>query len=295
MSPLIERNSHDDMPIGSLEYRPHEGARPYVEFYWRGTFAPGEEGLLSQRVVPNGYVELIIHLGDASCHLYRNGQWSSSATSILIGLYSEPYEVRFLNDVQVFGIRFKPEAWLPVLGIPASELCNGHEDLSMVMGVAHEDLVEHVREAADIAGMIDHADTWILRRTMDKPYRRDHVHQAAELIRRAPTTLKIEELAGLVNIGQRQLERSFKQRIGVTPKQYQRMQRLNRVNRLLLHGLRMDLTEIAYACGFADQSHFIREFRLFTGERPNRFLRERDNYLVNVDTAYEDDLPHEPL
>ena len=165
----------------------------------------------------------------------------------------------------------------------------------MVMGAAHEDLVGYVREASDIAGMIDQANAWILRRTIDAPYRRDHVHQAAELIRRAPSTLKIEELAGLVNIGQRQLERSFKQRIGVTPKQYQRMQRLNRVNRLLLQGRRMDLTEIAYACGFADQSHFIREFRLFTGERPNRFLRERDQYLVNADAAYEDDLPHEPL
>lgn len=283
------------MPIHIAEYKPHPAVVPHVELYWRGTFDPAEQSLLAQRVVPNGYVELIVHLGDAHCMLLRDGVWRRSPDHTLIGLYSEPYEVRFSQCVEVFGIRFKPEGWQPMIGLPAAELLAGHEDIANVMGPAHEDLCERIRDAADTAGMIAAADAWLLQRVSDLPGHRDYVHQAAELIRRAPAHVRLEDLPGLVCIGQRQLERAFKQRVGVSPKQYQRMQRLNRVNRLLQQGQHMDLTQVALACGFFDQAHFIREFRTFIGERPTRFLRDRDRYIVNPNAAYESDLPHKPI
>ncbi|MCW5899883.1 MAG: AraC family transcriptional regulator [Flavobacteriales bacterium] len=283
------------MPIHLEEFRPHAAVAPHVELYWRGAFDPAQEAMLTQRVVPNGYVELIVHLGDAHCMLWKDGAWGRSPMHTLIGLYSEPYEVRFTRRVDVFGIRFKPEGWQPMIGLAASDLIAGHGDIADVMGAAHADLCERIREARDTMAMIDAADGWFLRRIAGLPAQRDYVHQAAELIRRAPSNVRIEDLPGLVCIGQRQLERAFKQRVGVTPKQYQRMQRLNRVNRLLLQGRRMDLTQVALACGYFDQAHFIREFRTFIGERPGRFLRERDNYIVIPNAAYERDLPHEPL
>ena len=44
------------------EYKPCESLRLFVELYWEGSFHADESGLLSMQMIPNGCVELIIHL-----------------------------------------------------------------------------------------------------------------------------------------------------------------------------------------------------------------------------------------
>jgi len=43
----------------------------------------------------------------------------------------------------------------------------------------------------------------------------------------------------------------------------------------------INLTDLTYEIGFADQSHFIREFKLITGISPRKFLDQRSEYIVN--------------
>jgi AraC-like DNA-binding protein len=42
------------------------------------------------------------------------------------------------------------------------------------------------------------------------------------------------------------------------------------------------LTELAYELRFADQSHFIKEFRHYTGLAPNKFIRKKEEFIVNA-------------
>jgi AraC-like DNA-binding protein len=55
---------------------------------------------------------------------------------------------------------------------------------------------------------------------------------------------------------------------GLTPKLYTKINRFQ--NSLQLVGRKdATLTSIAYDCGYFDQSHFIREFKSFTGITPS--------------------------
>ena len=64
-----------------------------------------------------------------------------------------------------------------------------------------------------------------------------------------------------------------------------RLARLNEANRLLQKNELPGLTAIAFESGYADQAHFIRDFKQFTGEKPTVFLKERERFIVNPNMA----------
>jgi transcriptional regulator GlxA family with amidase domain len=70
----------------------------------------------------------------------------------------------------------------------------------------------------------------------------------------------------------RQLERNFKKQIGVSPKQLGKVIRLQTALKMLLDQKSENLTDIAYESEYFDQSHFIKDFREFTGINPKDFL-----------------------
>lgn len=80
---------------------------------------------------------------------------------------------------------------------------------------------------------------------------------------------------------QKQFERLFNELVGANPKEYARIVRFQKSLKLLQHYTEdTNLAQIAYQCGYADQSHFIREFKQFSGYTPLS--------LLNVCKPYSD-------
>jgi AraC-like DNA-binding protein len=88
----------------------------------------------------------------------------------------------------------------------------------------------------------------------------------------ASGNLPIRALAAETGCSGKHLITLFREGVGATPKAYARLLRLDRVVKMLAGGRRGDWADIALACGYYDQAHFIREFRQFTGEPPAAFL-----------------------
>ncbi len=66
----------------------------------------------------------------------------------------------------------------------------------------------------------------------------------------------------------RQVERIFEDHVGLTPKLFSRIERLQSALRMSQQLPLPDWTALAYSAGYFDQSHMVREFRLLTGETP---------------------------
>jgi AraC-like DNA-binding protein len=74
----------------------------------------------------------------------------------------------------------------------------------------------------------------------------------------------------------------FRRAMGLTPKRYLRVLRMQRVLRRV--GL-APWADIALDAGFSDQAHFVREFRGITGVTPTEYLRRRTVHRNHVSIA----------
>lgn len=102
---------------------------------------------------------------------------------------------------------------------------------------------------------------------------------AGELMtRNLETPPSISKLAGQVGMCQSRLYRSFKMAYGMTPFDYLKVQRLEEARRLL-DRREMNVTEVAYAVGYSNLSHFSKAFRQFTGCPPKQYHKSRLNIL----------------
>lgn len=84
----------------------------------------------------------------------------------------------------------------------------------------------------------------------------------------------VEELAAEVSLARRQFERRFKTMTGLAPALFLRILRFQRCFRMLENGRADSLTGIAIEAGYFDQSHFIRDFKRFSGMNPRRYFRD---------------------
>ena len=93
--------------------------------------------------------------------------------------------------------------------------------------------------------------------------------------------ISVTELASVACLSKKQFERLFNEMVGANPKEYARVVRFQKSLKLLQHCLEdTNQAQLAYQCGYADQSHFIREFKQFSGYTPLS--------LLNVCKPYSD-------
>lgn len=90
--------------------------------------------------------------------------------------------------------------------------------------------------------------------------------------------LDVPTLARLVSFSRSHFSRAFKQSLGIPPMTYVKVRRVEKA-KALMASTNQQLTEIAFICGFADQSHLNRSFRRVIGVSPGRWRR------INVKTA----------
>lgn len=92
-------------------------------------------------------------------------------------------------------------------------------------------------------------------------------------------SIRLQELATLVDLSQSYFSHAFKASTGLPPHQWQMQARVRKGQDLLLGGDR-PLNEIAVEAGFSDQAHFTRVFRRVVGETPAAWRRSRHSVMV---------------
>ena len=101
-------------------------------------------------------------------------------------------------------------------------------------------------------------------------------NQAVELVRdylhsHYLENLQLQDLANLVDLHPVYLLRAFRKVVGLPPHSYQRQLRIERAKQLLSAGV--EISQVAYVTGFADQSHFTRHFRRLVGVTPLKYQK----------------------
>lgn len=164
-------------------------------------------------------------------------------------------------------VRFTPEG-AACLGVPASELTGQSVALDAILSRARiAEVRERLDEASDAAARIAIVERWLV----ELPYEIDPlVTRATGLLSKAQDEAGVAAVATAVGLSERQLERRFVARVGVTPKRFATLRRFERA--VALAQTAPSLTAAGVDAGYYDQSHFIRDFRRFVGSSPRDYF-----------------------
>lgn len=95
-----------------------------------------------------------------------------------------------------------------------------------------------------------------------------NVQRAVEIVAGRKGIITVHELARLLDISERTLRRKFDHYIGISPKKFAKIIQFQTSVQQISEGSFSKLTDVVYENGYADQSHFIRNIKKFTGKRP---------------------------
>jgi AraC-like DNA-binding protein len=164
-------------------------------------------------------------------------------------------------------IGFQPGALYRLIGQPMQAMLHQDYDGEAVFGSWVKNVVDAFANTADFNVMKNIADEFMFIHLakIKRPFSIDYV--IPELIKYGGT-IKIDELVKKANMSNRQFERAFKDRMGVSPKFYSRLVRFGKAWLLKEYTPHITWTQVAYECNYFDQMHLIRDFKVFANANP---------------------------
>ncbi len=249
--------------------KPSERLKELVRFFWIFEGSASTAQPFVHRTLANSSPELIFHFAGTFHDLLSDG---GSERSFQSGVHAQTSRYRRFRTEDSFGILgayLYPYA-IPILfGLPADELTDRLLDLSTLVTSDTRDLNEKVFSAANNSERISIVSTWLEHRytTAGDP----RVVYAVQAILQRSGMVDVGALARKCNVSVRQLQRVFRDSVGLSPKKFSRIVRFNSVVRQQV-GPDVSMASLGYEFGYYDQSHFIRDFTEFTGLTPGTFF-----------------------
>lgn len=253
------------IPSGSLN--------DLIDCYWM--VENEETAIVPQKIIPDGYPEIIFHYGDA----YRiniSGTWETQSKKLLAGQISNHFMLENTGASGMFGIKFKPYALSQLFGIDMSRFTDKVADLDNVLAEEFSELGAVLLEDHSFEEKVRLADQFFLDLKLPSDEQDRAVKDIVEHIILENGLISVSELSNSLDIHERKLGRIFNRYIGVSPKFYSRIVRFAYIFSVVQEK-KMTWGEIAQMTGFFDQSHFIKNFREFTGEEPSKYIFEDKN------------------
>jgi AraC-like DNA-binding protein len=161
-----------------------------------------------------------------------------------------------------------------ILGVPGAQVGNRLVDLEDVLGSFATELIERLGEAADAADRHETAQRLLATRLTEDHMTAPEVAYAVARLRATHGAARVETLAAEVGWSRRHLTARFHEAVGLPPKALARVIRVEHATRRMRAG--DPLGDVAYAAGYADQSHFNRDFRELVGCTPTEFPNVQD-------------------
>lgn len=263
------------------EFTPHISLAPFVRCIWVfEADADTGEGE-TQRIVPDGFPELIAHYGDQFHEVDTNGMAKQQSRLMFAGQLSGPLTLQSGARVGVMGVRFWPAAARALLRLPMNEMTDQRLDMSAVLGATTSTLIDEVFSALDPAARVAVMERFLMRRLLNGRAAEKFAHHNATVthcvqsLYRSDGEISVDRLAHTANLSSRQLERRFLNEVGISPKLLASIFRFRRVFNFMEspNPQAARWTTAALSAGYFDQPHMIRDFKRFAGQQPQAFYR----------------------
>lgn len=255
-------------PIQLRRYLPSPELASCVRHYWFVSW---------EFPVGQSHVQPVLPLPAVNAVIEADGAW-------VYGVWSRRYDKLLAGRGSAWGVLFLPTGFTPFWPSSVHTLRDRRTPFDEVFGGAH-DAVPGCGQASSTAALVgglnggasdDVAVAQLERYLAARIVRSEapaEVRRWVTSIESDPTVTRVEQLAERHGVTPRTLQRAMRHHVGLGPKQLIRRYRLLEAASRLASGQPCNHADLAVALGYADQAHFVRDFRAVIGTSPGRRVK----------------------
>ncbi|MBF2053702.1 MAG: helix-turn-helix transcriptional regulator [Candidatus Sericytochromatia bacterium] len=271
-------------------YVPAAPLNRFIAYFWLlPAYLPGHPW---ERILPQGSLELGLNLGPTPFLLVQHTTLNQQVIEgfLVSGLHTQPYFVSTATAIDLLCVYFKPGQASALLGYPAHELFMQHLPLEVLWGKPAALWAEQLRETYARSGA--QACFRVLEKLLLKRLgqvsvglrpKQERLQLALQSLNNTEARPRVRQVCERLEMSTPQLIRYFQTHLGLRPKAYQRVIRLQQ----LLAGVSQSAgvrnwAELAYTFGYSDQAHLNHEFLYLTGLTPSAYAPQDPIHLLNL-------------
>lgn len=248
----------------------------FIKHYWTIESCTPINQMYTQRIVPNGLLELIFYLGARPVSIDTTKSINENA--IITGHLKEFYDVNISGKLSLFSISFKPQGLSVFFDIPLNEIYNQNVPFKYLFKNNTLELETKLLEANSFFHRIEIIEDYLLKNLNSSINKHNYnrVEHCVNIINQTRGIVGVDYLASETCLSRKQFERIFSYYVGTSPKQFLKTIRFQNSLDLKSKNKSASLTDLTYGCGYYDQSHMINEFQKLTGLTPKQYFFECD-------------------
>lgn len=269
----------------SLEtYLPRSPLSNYVHmlWYWEGYNPPHPR----ERILPGGMMEITISLTEAPFRIHHTPHDSPQVITgpMAAGARSTYFVIDTAKPMSILSVWFKPGGALPFFGASGQELHNLHLPLETLWGMQARDLYDKLMEEQTTQQRFRILEDVLLKRLYLYTHRERHpaVRYALQRFGMVPQIETVGHVVEAISLSATRFIRVFREDVGMTPKQFCRVQRFQHALRLIADRQSVSWVDVALCSGYYDQSHFINDFRALAGITPAAYAPQSREHNTNL-------------
>lgn len=275
------------MEISFQHFYPIHQLKGYIEKIWVFESSEPMPDDDMKLVVPNGRLLLIIPFKNGIIGKMGNKLHFAKPNEIaLVGMSdrSSIVDAAMKGPTGTIGVEINPVGAYRFFHIRLKDIKNGSHHLADILGKTARGIEERIAEQGGVAGKIQVLQQFLLSLFIQKEEDTlfEYCLQQIDISKR---NLSIRELEEKTGYSSRWLNMKFEERLGISPKSFSSIVRFQFYYQALLSNASNFFRQKQFYDHYHDESHFIRDFKRFTGVAPTLLLRSANKF---GETFYQD-------
>jgi AraC-like DNA-binding protein len=268
------------MAIQFRHIEPHFLLKSYIEKMWvfeSSGKMPVDDMKL---VVPNGNIKLTVSYQNGIVAAVNGKTFASKEHDItLTGLIDVPVILDVEDDVatETIGIEFNPQGAYRFFHFTLNDIQNKIYSLSDVLGNVGKRLTEQIDNTTSAQQKIVLLQQFLLKQ-LSLQHEDLIFEYCIEKITASKGRITIKELEKKTGYSGRWLNIKFNDKLGVSPKNLSSIIRFSHCYQAFINQDKRSFSRNDFYEFYYDQSHFIKDFKRFTGLPPAKFEKQTNNF-----------------
>jgi AraC-like DNA-binding protein len=230
-----------------------------------------------ENILPDGHHEIIFHVNNNNAKRTSESEdWMKEPEAFFAGQTLQSYSLELANESLLYGIRFYPHTLHLLFGFPADLLTNNMLPLRDIpAGRVLLNCITGNFEAT--CKNLEAALLQLCKKADLSQNKFQYIDYAVREIIRTKGDITVGDLLKGTGISQRYFDTLFRESVGINPKPFCNIVKLNSFISYKNSNPDKRLIECCYESNFFDQSHLIKLFKSVTGNSPKVYFRNSNH------------------